>query len=150
MSFSKDVIQLYDRDFLLWTEQQAELLKKGYWENLDIQHLVEELETFGHSEQKELGSYLQVLLIHLLKCQYQPEKRTKSCDNTIFNCRDKIQDCLEDTPSLKRFLEDSEWVNKYYRRARRDAAKETEKPMENFPLEMPFTIEQVVDSSFLI
>ena len=151
MSISKkEVIPLYDRDFLLWTEQQAELLKGGYWEKLDIQHLVEELETLGRSEQKELGSYLQILLMHLLKCQYQPEKRTKSWDNTISNCRDKIQDCLEDTPSLKRFLEDSEWVNKYYRRARRDAAKETEKPMENFPLEMPFTIEQICDRSFVI
>lgn len=150
MSFSKDVIPLYDRDFLLWTEQQSEFLKKGYWEKLDIENLVEELETLGRSEQKELGSYLQVLLMHLLKCQYQPEKRTKSWDNTIANCRDKIQDCLEDTPSLKRFLEDSEWVQKYYRRARRDAAKETEKPMENFPLEMPFAIAQILDSSFLI
>ncbi|MFB2896085.1 DUF29 domain-containing protein [Aerosakkonemataceae cyanobacterium BLCC-F50] len=149
MSFSKDVT-LYDRDFLIWTEQQAEFLKKGYWEKLDIENLVEELETFGRSEQKELGRYLQVLLMHLLKCQYQPEKRTKSWDITISNCRDKIQDCLSDTPSLKRFLEDSEWVNKHYRRAKRDAAKETEKPRENFPLEMPFTIEQVVDSSFLI
>jgi len=149
MSFSKEVIPIYDRDFLLWTEQQAEFLKKGYWAKLDIQHLIEELETLGRSEQKELGSYLQLLLIHLLKCQYQPEKRTKSWDKTISNCRDKIQDCLEDTPSLKRFLEDSDWVQKYYRRARRDAAKETDKPMENFPLEIPFKIEQILDPNFV-
>lgn len=147
MSFKNQAASLYDRDFLLWTEQQTECLKKGYWEKLDIQHLVEELETYGRSEQKELGSYLQVLLMHLLKCQYQPEKRTKSWDTTISNCRDKIQDCLEDTPSLKRFLADSEWLEKYYRRARRDAAKETEQPMENFPLELPFTIEEIIDRS---
>ncbi|BAZ48178.1 hypothetical protein NIES4103_07840 [Nostoc sp. NIES-4103] len=139
----------YDRDFLLWTQQQAEYLKKGCWAELDVEHLVEELEALGRSEQKEIGSYLQVLIMHLLKCQFQPEKRTKSWDNTLSNCRDKIQDCLEDTPSLQRFLEDSVWIQKYYRRACRDAAKETQKSVETFPAECPFTIGQILDPNFL-
>ncbi len=139
----------YDQDFLLWTQQQAEYLKKGHWAELDVEHLVEELEALGRSEQKELGSYLQVLLMHLLKCHYQPERRTKSWDNTLSNCRDQIQDCLEDTPSLQRFLQDRVWIQKYYRRACRDAAKETQKSVENFPDECPFTIEQILDPSFL-
>ncbi|MEA5618102.1 DUF29 domain-containing protein [Cronbergia sp. UHCC 0137] len=135
-------------DFLLWTQQQAEYLKNGRWTELDVENLVEELETLGRSEQKELGSYLQVLLMHLLKCQYQPERKTKSWDNTISNCRTKIQDCLEDTPSLQRFLADSEWIDKYYRRARRDAAKETQNPIDIFPTECPFTVEQVLNWEF--
>jgi hypothetical protein len=139
----------YDQDFLLWTQQQAECLKKGHWAELDVEHLVEELEALGRSEQKELGSYLQVLLIHLLKCQYQPERRTKSWDNTLSNCRVQIQDCLEDTPSLQCFLQDAVWIQKYYRRACRDTAKETQKSVENFPTECPFTIEQILDPSFL-
>ncbi|MEH2083221.1 MAG: DUF29 domain-containing protein [Nostoc sp.] len=140
---------LYNQDFLVWTQQQAECLKKGRWAELDVEHLVEELEALGRSERKELGSYLQVLLIHLLKCQYQPERKTKSWVNTISNCRNQIQDCLEDTPSLQRLLEDWEWIQKYYRRARRDAANETQKPIEIFPLECPFTIEQLLDPEFL-
>ncbi|MEH2299071.1 MAG: DUF29 domain-containing protein [Nostoc sp.] len=140
---------LYNQDFLLWTQQQAECLKKGRWAELDVEHLVEELEALGRSEQKELGSYLQVLLMHLLKCQYQPERKTKSWVNTISNSRNQIQDCLEDTPSLQRFLEDWEWIEKYYRRARRDAAKETQMPIETFPLEYPFTMEQVLNPDFL-
>ncbi|MEI1377255.1 DUF29 domain-containing protein [Nostoc sp. UHCC 0926] len=140
---------LYNQDFLLWTQQQAECLKKGRWAELDVEHLVEELEALGRSEQKELGSYLQVLLMHLLKCQYQPERKTKSWVNTISNSRNQIQDCLEDTPSLQRFLEDWEWIEKYYRRARRDAAKETQMPIETFPLEFPFTMEQVLNPDFL-
>jgi Domain of unknown function DUF29 len=138
----------YKQDFLLWTQQQAEYLKKGRWAELDIEHLVEELEALGRSEQKELGSYLQVLLMHLLKCQYQPELKTKSWDNTLSNCRDNIQDCLEDTPSLQRFLQDSMWIQKYYRRACRDAAKETQKSVETFPVECPFTIDQIIESNF--
>lgn len=69
---------LCDQDFLQWTQQQAEYLRQGYWAGLDVENLVEELETLGRSEQRELGSYLQVLLMHLLKCQYQPEKRIQS------------------------------------------------------------------------
>jgi Domain of unknown function DUF29 len=130
---------LYDQDFLQWTQQQAECLRKGRWASLDIENLVEELETLGRSEQKELGSYLQILVMHLLKCQYQPEQRIKSWDSTLSNCRDKIQDCLEDTPSLQRFLQNQEWIEKHYRRARRDAAKETQKPLETFPSECPYT-----------
>ncbi|MDM9585195.1 DUF29 domain-containing protein [Nostoc sp. GT001] len=140
---------LYNQDFLVWTQQQAECLKKGRWAELDVEHLVEELEALGRSEQKELGSYLQVLLMHLLKCQYQPERKTKSWVKTISNCRNKIQDCLEDTPSLQRLLEDWEWIQKYYRRARRDAANETQKPIETFPFECPFTMEQLLDPEFL-
>ncbi|MDZ8189893.1 MAG: DUF29 domain-containing protein [Nostoc sp. ChiSLP02] len=139
----------YDQDFLLWIQQQAEYLKKGDWAELDVEHLVEELEALGRSEQKELGSYLQVLLMNLLKCQYQPERRTKSWDNTLSNCRDRIQYCLEDTPSLQRFLQDSVWIQKYYRRACREAAKETQIAVETFPGECPFTIEQILDPSFL-
>lgn len=139
---------LYDEDFLEWTQQQAEYLRKGHWAGLDVENLVEELEASGRSEQRELGSYLQVLLMHLLKCQYQPERRTKSWDDTLSNCRDKIQDCLEDTPSLRRFLEDPEWLEKYYRRACRDAAKETKKPAEIFPAECPYTLEQILDPNF--
>ncbi|MBN3876445.1 MULTISPECIES: DUF29 domain-containing protein [unclassified Nostoc] len=140
---------LYNQDFLVWTQQQAECLKKGRWAELDVEHLVEELEALGRSEQKELGSYLQVLLMHLLKCQYQPERKTKSWVNTISNCRNQIQDCLEDTPSLQHLLEDWEWIQKYYRRARRDAANETQKPIETFPVECPFTMEQLLDHEFI-
>ena len=140
---------LYDQDFLKWTEQQAEYLQKARWAELDIENLVEELESLGRSEQRELGSYLQLLMMHLLKCQHQPEQRTQSWDITLSNCRDRLQDCLEDTPSLQRFLHDSEWMEKYYRRARRDAAKETQKPLELFPTECPYAIAQILDPNFL-
>lgn len=110
--------------------------------------MVEELEALGRSEQRELGSYLQVLIMHLLKCQYQPERRNKSWDTTLANCRDKIQDCLEDTLFLQRFLQDAEWIEKYYRRARRDAAKEIHKSIEIFPAKCPYTMEQILNPDF--
>lgn len=143
-----DKATLYDQDFLKWTEQQAEFLQKGSWEGLDVENLVEELESLGRSEQRELGSYLQVLMMHLLKCQYQPERKTSSWEVTLSHCRDKIQDCLEDTPSLQRFLQDPDWIEKYYRRSRRDAAKEMQMPLETFPTECPYTMVQILNSEF--
>ncbi|MEB3310483.1 MAG: DUF29 domain-containing protein [Snowella sp.] len=139
----------YDQDFLIWTQKQAEYLRKGHWEQLDVNHLIEELEALGRSEQREFSSYFQRLVMHLLKWDYQPERRTASWEITIANCRDKIQDCLEDTPSLRRFLEDQDWIEKYYKRSRRDAAKETKQPIESFPNYFPYTIEQVLDPEFL-
>ena len=88
-------------------------------------------------------------MMHLLKWQYQPDRRTTSWEVTLSNCRDSIQDCLEDSPSLQRFLRDEEWVAKYYRRARRDAAKETQLKMDEFPQECPYTLEQMLDDDFL-
>ncbi|WP_422110743.1 DUF29 family protein [Candidatus Synechococcus calcipolaris] len=77
---------LYDQDFLKWTQQQAEYLRKGCWADLDGENLLEELEALGRSEERELASYLQVLRMHMLKCQYQPERRTKSWNHTLSNC----------------------------------------------------------------
>jgi Domain of unknown function DUF29 len=139
----------YEQDFLAWTQQQAEYLQKGCWQELDVKNLIEELQTLGRSEQREFSSYFQLLMIHLLKCEYQPERRTSSWNATLSNCRDKIQDCLEDTPSLQSFFQESEWIEKYYKRARRDAAKETQKPLEIFPIRFPYTVEKVLDHDFL-
>jgi predicted DNA-binding ribbon-helix-helix protein len=139
---------LYDRDFHQWTQQQIACLQQEQWAELDVDNLIEELADLGRSEQKELGSYLKVLLMHLLKWQYQPERRTQSWKVTIANCRDSIQDCLEDSPSLQRFLKETDWVAKYYRRACRDAAKETDLPADTFPAACPYTMAQILDTQF--
>ncbi len=139
---------LYSQDFLQWTQKQIDSLRHGRWTELDIENLIEELEDLGRSEQRELGSYLRLLMMHLLKWQYQPERRTASWQITITNCRDSIQDCLEDAPSLQQFLKDAEWRQKYYRRARRDAAKETQKTLALFPAECPYLLEQLLVSDW--
>ena len=140
---------LYSQDFLQWTQEQIDSLRHGRWSELDVENLIEELEDLGRSEQRELGSYLRVLMMHLLKWQYQPERRTASWQITITNCQDSLQDCLEDAPSLQQFLNNVEWRQKYYRRACREAAKETKKPLTAFPEECPYLLEQLVSSGWL-
>ena len=135
--------QIYDRDYHLWLEETAQLLKNRDFNQLDLENLIEEIETLGRSERNKLISSLRLIYQHLLKWQYQPEKRSKSWTDTIDRERDNINDYIEDMPSLKRLLDNPEAIAKAYNRGRRDAMKET--GINNLPRECPFTIEQVID-----
>ena len=100
----------YDTDFYSWTQQQANLLKTGRFLDADLENIIEEIESMGRSEKRELESRLTVLLQHLLKWQYQPERRGKSWELTIRNQRRAIALHLKKVPSLKPNLNDSEWM----------------------------------------
>jgi hypothetical protein len=95
---------LYNQDFYGWTQRQVDLLRTGRWEELDIENLVEEIESLGRQERQELRNRLGVLLGHLLKWHYQPEARTKSWAATIQEQRRRIQRHLKENPSLKPYL----------------------------------------------
>ena len=73
----------YDKDINAWAQEQARLLRAGRFEMLDIEHIAGEIEDVGKSEQRELASRMAVLLAHLLKWQYQPERRGASWEKTI-------------------------------------------------------------------
>ncbi len=141
------ITQIYDHDYHLWLEETAQLLKNRNFDQLDLENLIEEIETLGRSERNKLISSLRLIYQHLLKWQYQPEKRSKSWTDTIDRERDNINDYIEDMPSLKRLLDDPEAIAKAYSRGRRDAMKET--GINNLPKNCPFTIEQVLDSNYL-
>jgi Domain of unknown function DUF29 len=95
---------LYDQDFYAWTQQQAELLRSGHLEGLDIENLVEEIESLGRQERQELENRLGVLLGHLLKWHYQSDARSKSWFYAIKEQRNKINRLLNQNPSLKPYL----------------------------------------------
>ncbi|NJL55086.1 DUF29 domain-containing protein [bacterium] len=95
---------LYDQDFFAWTQRQVELLRSGKLADIDIDNLVEEIESLGRQERQELRNRLGVLLGHLLKWHYQPEARTKSWAATIQEQRRRMQRHLQENPSLKPYL----------------------------------------------
>lgn len=139
--------ETYETDFVEWTEQAAVLLKQGKFSELDIENLIEEVESLGRSEKNALRSNLRVLLMHLLKWQYQPSKRTKSWEMTIFEHRLRIERILEDSPSLKNLY--PQIIDKTYQQARKGASIETGLGIGTFSEECPYTVEQVLDSEFL-
>ena len=74
---------LYEHDFYDWANTQAALLRSGKLEAADIENIAEEIESMGKGERRELENRLVVLLLHLLKWQFQPERRGKSWRATI-------------------------------------------------------------------
>jgi hypothetical protein len=131
----------YETDFYLWTQQQADLLRQGALTALDVENLIEEIEDMGASNRRSLGSFLDLIIMHLLKWQYQPERRSNSWKSSIRKGRHAIERLLEESPSLKPRL--SIMVTAEYRRARSEAADETGLPLTTFPDVCPFTVEQV-------
>jgi hypothetical protein len=136
----------YQTDYYGWTVEQAELLKTGHWQEIDIKNLIEEVESMGRSEKRSLESRMIVLITHLLKWQYQPVRRGKSWELTIKGQRVNCLDVLEDNPSLKSKL-DELFIKAYYR-AKLEAAKETLLDEDYFPEECPYTLSQLFDSKY--
>jgi hypothetical protein len=99
----------YDTDIVAWANEQAALLRAGRFSELDAEHLSDEVEDVGKSEQRELSHRMAVLLTHLLKWKYQPERRGSSWESTIRTQRIAIDVRLKKTPSLKASIEDPDW-----------------------------------------
>ncbi len=137
----------YQTDFYSWTQQQATFLKTRQLNKLDFDNLIEEIESMGASERKELDSRLIELLLHLLKWQYQPKRKGSSWEVSIAKQRDGIEKVLRDNPSLKYQLDKR--VADCYGYARRYAAIETKLSKSRFPEECPYSLAQLFDVDFM-
>jgi hypothetical protein len=146
-SLAADLSGLYDEDFFEWTRRNAKLLRAGQWQQADIEHIAEEIEDMGKRDLRELNSGMQVLLIHLLKWQMQPEKRTASWRRTIAGQRVKLKVLFKQSPVLRRKAQNNLAEN--HSTAVHLAAIETGLPATRFPAECPFTVEQILDPEFL-
>lgn len=142
-----DLVGLYDEDFFEWTRRSAELLRAGRFDQADIEHIAEEIEDMGKRDLKELNSRVQVLVAHLLKWQLQPTRRSRSWSSTIVTQRIEIDGDLKQSPSLKRKIRSGLPDN--YAKAVRRAIAETGLASDLFPVECPFTVEQILDPEFL-
>ena len=138
----------YDTDFFEWTQHQATALTAGHVSELDLANLAEEIESLGRRDRRGLRSRLEVLIMHLLKWYYQPEKRETGhrWESTIIEQRGRIADILADSPSPRRQVPDL--IDGHYLRARRLARSETRLSLETFPETCPWIAEQVLDEAF--
>ncbi len=137
----------YEEDFAAWSAEQAALIRAGRWAETDIEHLAEEIESLGKSDRRALAGHLEIVLMHLLKWQFQPARRSSSWEVSIRNGRTEAQEILADSPSLRRLV--PELVARRYRNARLNAAAETGLPAGSFPEDCPYSVEQILDFDFL-
>lgn len=132
---------IYETDFSKWAYNQAKFLKNGEFSKLDIKHLIEEIEDLSKREKQRLTSYLEVLMMHMLKVKYQPQKHTKSWDLSIKEANHKAQNTLRENPSLKSKLK--EIVDDAYFSARIKAALETDMEEKIFPEKCPWKLKDI-------
>lgn len=140
------MLTTYEQDIVAWANQQAALLRAGRFDALDIQHLADEIEDVGKSEQRELTNRLVVLIGHLLKWRYQPARRGSSWRRTIAAQRKDVAYALKQAPSLKHKFDDMEWWDLVWTKAA--AMAESETGLEDFPEVCPWSFSEIMDPDF--
>jgi hypothetical protein len=144
----------YQQNFENWVSQQITLLKMGRVHELDVEHLIGELEGMARRDRNELISDLIILIAHLLKWQFQLSQLTetweqfsgKSWRNSILERRYCVHEQLENTPSLQNCLPEA--VMKAYPKAVALAVDETGLSKAIFPPTCPYSIAQLLDKAF--
>jgi hypothetical protein len=136
---------LYEDDFYLWVGRQAELLRKGRFRDLDLAHLIEEVEDLGANLRSAVTSRTREISLHLLKLQYSPAVEPRGgWRESVGKQRDDLE--LEITPSLRRHL--AAELETIYQKARRravaDLAQDRVKP-DQLPTTCPYTFDQIID-----
>ena len=132
---------LYEQDYYQWLTQTTKLLKEKKFTQLDLENLIEEIESLGKSEKRAIKSNLIVVILHLLKWQYQPQKRSNSWKSSIREHRRRIQELLTDSPSLNNYLE-TEYPD-IYQDAIATMSFDFDIPEDNF-----VEVEQIMESNY--
>ncbi|NEO31002.1 MAG: DUF29 domain-containing protein [Symploca sp. SIO3C6] len=138
---------LYETDYLRWLETTVQKLRAQDYGNVDWQNLIEEIEDLGKSERRRLESNLAVILLHLLKWEFQPEQRKGGWEASIIEHRQRLNRALKDSPSLQPYLESI--FAEIYVEARKRARAETGLPLDTFPTHCPYKTTEVLDDDFL-
>src|SRR5229473_1507601 len=128
-SLIRPASSLYEEDFVAWTAQTARFLRAGRFDQIDTEHLAEEIEEMGKSNQR------------------QPEKRSGSWQSSVIVQRAEVLQLLKQSPSLRRTLPNA--VDETYPTAVRQAAAETGLSAKVLPPDCPFSMEQILDQDFL-
>lgn len=134
---------LYETDFNLWLEETVLLIKEGKLDRLDIENLLEEIEGMSRREKDAVESNLIRVLQHLLKWNYQPQKRSPSWAYTIIEHSRRLNKAFKNSPSLKRHFDDV--FEESYAAACQAASVETQLPLVTFPQSCPFSKSDVLD-----
>ena len=137
----------YETDVVAWAAEQAALIRAGRLDLLDLAHIAEEIEDVGKSEQRELANRMAVLLAHLLKWQYQPDRRGNSWTRTIKEQRKRVLMRLGKTPSLRACLEDADWQAEVWSDALTQALGET--GLDDLPENCPWLFGEVLQDDWL-
>jgi hypothetical protein len=138
----------YDQDVIAWAREQAALLRAGRLQEIDVEHIADEIEDVARAELRDMTRRMASLTAWLLKWQYQPDVRSPSLRSMIRVQRERLKAQLRGTPSLLPSLTDNEWIKDVWADARQEASKETSIGFAFFPERCPWPMEQGLDPMF--
>ena len=138
----------YEYDFVRWLDEEAKLAELGCRDELDLVNLAEELRSLGANERRARDSHLRNLLLHMLKWEFQPDKRSGSWASSMINARGEIDSLIRQSPSLGREDALQNALHDQFPRARRMAAVETGRALQDLPETCPYTLDQIFDPDF--
>ena len=146
---SKELINLYESDYSLWVLKTVKQLEDRDFQSLDLENLIEEVGDLSRRDQKKLKNLLRRLFEHILKLKYWESEIQRNEDHwrgEIFNFRKQIQDELDDSPSLRVYLQ--QILNKCYQDARKSTSIMTRLPLDIFPEDAIASLEQILDEDW--
>ena len=139
----------YETDVVAWANEQAGFVRAGRFDQLDLEHIAEEIEDVGKSEQRELASRMAVLMAHLLKWEHQPARRSKSWQYTLTTQRKEVAYVISEAPSLRTKFSDERWLDIVWSKAKSQAESETGLDIDTFPEVCPWPISDVLSEGWL-
>jgi hypothetical protein len=133
----------YDRDLYTWAIEQAALLRAGRIEKVDARNIAEELDDVGSEQYNKLESALRVVLLHLLKWDHQPQRRSRSWWGSITVQRNHVRKVLRKNPGLKPRVDEA--IGDAYQDARILAAVQTKLSLRAFPARCPYRWDDIME-----
>jgi hypothetical protein len=138
--------KLFSDDYVAWAEETARFIREGLWDEIDREILYQEVGLLAAVPRGECRNRLAILIAHLLKWKYQPERRGNSWRRTIRGQRDDLHELLESSPTLR--AEFPTIASKAFKPGRLKALNEIDAPDNLIPERPIFTAEQVLDENF--
>lgn len=133
----------YEADYAAWLDHQLGLLRSDRWSEVDKDNLIDEVEDLGRSAFKGFVSSIEIVIAHMLKWDFQPERRSRSWQGSIVEHRRRIEDELEDSPSYSARIEEA--IARAYRTAAPLAVRETGLPLQTFPSTCPYSWDDLMN-----
>lgn len=138
----------YETDFYSWSLDQARVLREGQWGQIDRENVAEEIESLGREQFNKLESAFRVLLIHMLKWDHQPKRRSRSWVISIKDQRLAVNHVLADNPGLRPRIPEA--IERAYERAKLAAANETKLDEEIFPDRLVYSFDDMMKREFVL
>jgi hypothetical protein len=132
---------LYTEDETAWLEAMAALIHRGELASFDLDNLAEYLSDMARRDRREVKSRLTTLLVHLLKWEFQKDKRSRSWRTTVLAQSQELSD-LAGQGVLRAHAQAV--LSDAYKNAVNLAAAETGLAKASFPTSCPYTVEQLL------